>query len=318
MPRFVLMRILRIIPVLVLATFLPVALLSLAPGSLAVVILGPEASPEAVAQFRADLGLDDPVWTRYFHWLIDALGGDLGTSPLTHQSVIESIWERLPVTLEIALLAQVIAIGIAVVLAVAAANRPDGLVDKVVTAFASVAMSVPAFIAGPILVYFFAIQLGMFPVSGWKDLADGLGPNLQSALLPAISVGLMEIAAYLRMLRADLGTTLDEDFIDSARARGLGRWYILWRHAFRPSSFSLLTLSAISFGRLLGGTVIVEYLFGLPGLGQLIFQSITARDVLVVQGVVCFVVVVFVVLNTLVDLCYGILDPRVRQQEGAR
>ncbi|PXW24152.1 UNVERIFIED_CONTAM: binding-protein-dependent transport system inner membrane component, partial [Williamsia faeni] len=177
----------------------------------------------------------------------------------------------------------------------------------------AVFLSVPAFIAGPILIYFFAIQLQIFPVLGWSDISEGLGPNLQSALLPAIAIALTEIASFHRLLRTDLIGTLGEDYIAAARAKGMSGTYVMFRHAFRPSSFSLITLAGMNLGRLIGGTVIVETLFGLPGLGQLIAASITTRDLIMVQGIVVFIAVVYVAINTIVDLSYGLIDPRIRK-----
>ncbi|WP_029430118.1 ABC transporter permease [Blastococcus sp. URHD0036] len=307
-------KVARSVLVVLLVTFMVVALLSLAPGSVATIILGPAATPESVAALNEELGLNDPVFVQYWDWLVNALHGDLGTSLLTDLPVTEMIADRLPVTLELALLAQVIALGIAVPLAVAAAARPGSVVDRFTSAIASASLSIPAFVAAPILVYFLALQLDLFPVSGWNDLSEGLGPNLESALLPAFAIALAEIAAFQRLLRTDLVSTLREDYIAAARAKGMSPSFVMMRHAFRPSSFSLITLLAISTGRLLGGTVIVETLFSLPGLGSLVVNSITARDVVVVQGVVAFIAVVYVALNTAVDLGYGLLDPRVRKE----
>ncbi len=310
-------KVARSLLVVLLVTFMVVALLSLAPGSVATIILGPAATPESEAALVRELGLDRPVWTQYFDWLGNALQGDLGTSLLTDLPVTEMIWDRLPVTLELALLAQVIALGISVPLAIAAAARPGSLVDRFTSAIASASLSIPAFVAAPILVYFLALQLDLFPVSGWNDISEGLGPNLESALLPAIAIALPEIAAFQRLLRTDLVSTLREDYIAAARAKGMSPRFVMLRHALRPSSFSLITLLAISTGRLLGGTVIVETLFSLPGLGSLVVNSITSRDVIVVQGVVAFIAVIYVALNTAVDVGYGLLDPRVRKEARA-
>ena len=310
-------RLARSLLVVLLVTFLVVALLSIAPGSVATVILGENATPEAVAELNARLGLDQPLFARYLEWLGHAVQGDLGTSLLTGEPVTRAILERLPVTLELALLAQVIALAVSVPLAIVAAARPGGAVDRVGSALCSTFLSVPAFVAGPVLIYLFAITIPVFPVTGWNDLDEGLGANLQSALLPAVAIALPEIAAFQRLLRTDLVTTLQEDFVSAAQARGMSPAYVMLRHALRPSSFSLVTLAGISTGRLIGGTVIVETLFSLPGLGLLVSASITARDVIVVQGIVAFVAVVYVLLNTLVDVGYGYLDPRVRREARA-
>jgi len=202
---------------------------------------------------------------------------------------------------------------VSILLAVVTAATEGSLLDRAISAVSSAFLAVPAFIAGPLLIYVLALQLGWFPVSGWGHVGDGPAANLRSALLPAIAISLTEIAAFQRLLRTDLVGTLREDFVASARAKGMSRTYVMFRHALRPSSFSLITLAGISLGRLIGGTVVVEVLFGLPGLGQLVASSITLRDVITVQGVVVFVATAYVVINTLVDLSYGLLDPRVRK-----
>ncbi|MEU4312214.1 ABC transporter permease [Nocardia sp. NPDC024068] len=299
--------------VVLLVTLAVVVLLSFAPGSVAQVILGDAATPEAVAALNSKLGLDRPVWRQYLDWVGSAAQGDLGTSPLTGQSVTTAITERLPVTFQLAAMSLVIALVSAVFLAVVSATRPGSPVDRGTAALSSVFLSVPAFVAGPVLIYFFAVELGWLPVTGWNRIGDGIGPNLQSALLPAIAMALMEIAAFHRLLRTDLITTLREDFIGAARAKGMNDWYVMLRHALRPSSFSLITLAGINLGRLIGGTVIVETLFSLPGLGQLLASSIVSRDLIMVQGIVAFMAIVYVVINILVDSSYELIDPRVRK-----
>lgn len=299
--------------VMLLVTMSTVALLSLAPGSIAENILGEGATPENVVALSAELGLDQPVWTQYLNWIGSAVRGDLGTSPLTGVPVMEAVLDRIPVSLEIALLALLISFVTSVVLAVLSASFPQSILDRAIGALTSVFLSVPAFVAGPILIYVLAVQVHAFPVFGWAPLSEGLGPNLRGAFLPALAVSLTEIAAFHRVLRADLISTLREDFVVAARAKGMSRSYVMFRHAFRPSSFSLLTISGIALGRLIGGTIVVESLFGLPGLGMLIATSISMRDVITVQGAVLFVAAVYVVINMLVDLSYGIVDPRVRK-----
>jgi peptide/nickel transport system permease protein len=310
----VLQRVGRSLVVVLLVTLASVALLSLAPGSAAAVILGENATPEAVAELNAKLGLDQPFWQQYLSWLGHAVQGDLGTSPLTNQSVTDAVLARLPVTLELAVLALLISVVVSVILAIVSATWQDTAVDRAITALSSVLLSVPAFIAGPLLVYFFALQLGWFPVSGWSRIGtEGLAANLASAIMPAVAISLIEIAAFHRILRSDLISTMREDFVGAARAKGMSRTYVMLRHTLRPSSFSLITLVGINLGRLIGGTVVVEVLFSLPGLGQLIVTSITSRDVISVQGIVVFVVVAYVVINMIVDLSYTWLDPRVRK-----
>ncbi|MFT4265592.1 MAG: ABC transporter permease [Nocardioides sp.] len=294
------------------------ALMSLAPGSIAEVVLGEAATPENVAELNKELGFDRSFFVQYGDWLAHAVRGDLGTSPISHLGVTDAILQRLPITLELAALALIIALLVSIPLAVLSASFPNRGVDRAINAVTSVFLSVPAFVAGPILVYFFAVNLKVLPALGWSPLSGGIGPNLRSALLPAVAVALTEIAAFHRVLRADLIGTLREDFVAAARAKGLSRAYVMFRHAFRPSSFALLTISGLSLARLIGGTIIVETLFVLPGLGQLISNSIIQRDVITVQGVVTFIAVTFVVINMLVDVGYGLIDPRVRRGPRAK
>lgn len=306
-------RVGRSLLVVLLVTIAVVALLSLAPGSVAAVILGENATPEAVAALNAKLGLDQPLWQRYLDWLGGALQGDLGNSLVTSQPVTTAIAERLPVTLQLAVMALVFALLVSILLAVTSASRPGSALDRGLNALSSMFLSVPAFIAGPVFIYFFALQLGWFPVIGWSRISEGIGANLRSAVLPALAIALTEIAAFHRLLRTDLISTLREDFVGAARAKGMSPAYVMFRHALRPSSFSLITLAGINLGRLIGGTVIVESLFSLPGLGQLLATSIIGRDVVMVQGVVVFIAVVYVGVNTAVDLSYRFIDPRVRK-----
>ena len=313
MLQFTLMRLVRGLLVILMVTFLVVWLMSLAPGSVAAVILGENATPEAIADLESRMGLDRNVFAQWWSWLGDAVTGDLGTSPVTFQDVSTAIVERLPVTLEIALLSLVIALAMSIPLATIAARRPDSLTDRGINGLTSVFLSIPAFVAAPVLVYFLAVQSPVFPVTGWTPIEEGLGENLRTAFLPALCVALIEVAAFQRILRADLGTTLREDYVEAARAKGMSARYVMWRHAFRPSSFSLLTVAGISLGRLIGGTIIVEAFFSLPGLGQMVAVAINSRDIISVQGVVAFVAMAYVLLNTLVDVGYGLLDPRVRQ-----
>lgn len=304
--------------VVLLVTFSVSLLMSLAPGSVAQTILGEEATPENIAALNASLGYDRPFLVQYVDWVWHAVRGDLGVSPITKIAISESIAQRLPVTLEIAFLALIMSLAISIPLAIISANRPGGSVDRFISAITSVFLSVPAFVAGPILVFFFAVTLNVFPALGWVPIEEGLAANLRAALLPAIAAGITEIASFHRVLRADLIGTLREDYVAAARAKGLRANYVMFRHAFRPSSFSLLTISGLSLARLIGGTVIVETMFVLPGLGQFIANAVVTRDVVAVQGVVAFIALVFVVMNMLVDASYGLIDPRVRRAPQAK
>lgn len=301
--------------VIVMVTVGTTLLLSFAPGSVAEVILGEGATPENIATLKAQLGLDLPMWQQYLSWLGHAFQGDLGASPITHIPVMTAIMQRLPVTLEIAFLGLAIALVIAIILGVISAAMPGSAADRGINVLTSVFISVPPFVSGPLLIFIFAVGMHAFPSVGWAPPESGLGPNLRNAFLPALSVAFMEIASFQRVLRTDLVNTLREDYVAAARAKGMGKAYVMFRHAFRPSSFSLLTVAGINLARLIGGTIVVETLFGLPGLGQLVSNAIMQRDVITVQGVVTFIAVVFVIVNMLVDISYGLIDPRVRKAE---
>ena len=238
--------------------------------------------------------------------------GDLGTSVRTGQSVSEALRERLPATLELTVLALLIGLLVAIPIGIYGAYRADGWFDRVAGLVTSLLISSPAFLTAVLLSYFLAVKFQIFPVTGWVSLSDSVSENLKSAFLPALTLALGEIAVFSRLVRADMIATLQDPFILTARAKGLPNRYILLRHAFRPSSFSLLTLSGLSLGRLIGGAVIVENVFAIPGVGSLLVQAIIAGDLVMVQGVVLFVALTYVLVNTVVDLSYGFLDPRVR------
>lgn len=305
------------VPVLLIVSFLTLVFVELIPGDPALTILGESATPERVAALHEDLGLDRPLYERYFGWVVSALTGDFGVSIHTGQPVLGIILDRLPVTLEIAVLALVLALLISIPVALIAAYRQGGVFDKAVSALTSIGVSSPAFLTALLLVFAFAITFRIFPVTGWSPIGDGLWTNLLYATLPALALAIGEAAIFIRLLRSDLITTLQDDYILLARAKGLPSPYIMFRHALRPSSFSLLTMAGLSLGRILGGAVVVEIIFALPGIGQLVVNSVISKDIAVVQGVVLFTAVVYVVLNLVVDVLYGVVDPRIRNAAGA-
>lgn len=295
-----------------LITFL---LMQATPGDPAIAILGEHATPRSLAALRAQLGLDMPLPQRYLHWLWGLLHGDLGQVFRSGEPVRDAILERLPVTLQLVIGAQVLALLLAVPAAVYGAYRQRGLFDRVTQTLATGFVSMPSFLIGIVLVYLFALRLDWLPATGFTPLSRGLGDNLRTMLLPALALGLAEFPAYLRLLRSEMIQTLQQNFILTARAMGLPPWRILLQHALQPSSLSLATAIGVNIGRLLGGAVIIEVLFGLPGLGSLLAESIYQREYLAVQGVVLFIAAVFVLVNLAVDAAYGLLDPRVRVHE---
>lgn len=304
--------------VLLMVSFLTAILLDLAPGDPAYAVLGEDATPEAVAAVHADLGLDRPVYERYFDWLTDVIRADFGesyranVSEAARQSVTHEIGRALPVTLELMALSILLALAIAIPLGIYTGYKQGGLVDRVWLAISSALVSAPPFVTVPLLVYVFVLKLGLFPATGWIRLTDDPIGNLEHIFLPALALALETLPRFSAVLRSDIAATLQEDFILNARAKGLRQRTVLLRHALRPSSFSLLTMSGISIGHLIGGAVVVEFLFAFPGLGSLMYSAIQARDINTVQGVVMFIALSYVVINALIDMAYAYLDPRVR------
>lgn len=312
MTRLVRRKLLHLVPVVLLVTFAATALSDLLPGSPGSAILGQGATPEEVAAFDARHGYDLPLLQRYVSWLGGLVTGDLGESVRNGLPVTEILLQRLPVTLQVAVLALGISLAISVPLALLAAIRPGGTVDRLLTGAASVLISIPSFLAALLLLYLLSYSLGWFPTSGWYSPGAGPVDRLSHMLLPAASLAAVEAPIFLRILRSDVIATLQEDYILAARSKGLSASYTLVRHALRPSMFSLATVAGLSFGRLIGGSIVVEFLFALPGVGNLVVQSIHNQDIPVVQGIVVFTALAYIAVNTLVDLTYAAIDPRVR------
>lgn len=290
-----------------IATFV---LANLLPGDPVLALLGEDATPESIAVWRAKLGLDQPLLVRYFDWLLNALQGDFGASYRTDEKVFDMILHRLPVTVEILVLTQIVALAIAVPCGIFSAWRSGSNFDRATMGTSLGLLSMPPFLIGILLIYLFSIQLGLLPATGYASLDEGVLENLQSLLLPVLALALAEIPVYLRLLREDMMQTLQQDYIAVARAKGMPPRRILLFHALRPSSFSLITVVGVNIGRLIGGAIIVEVLFALPGIGQLLIQSVYQQDYMVLQGIVLFVAVAFVLINAAVDGIYRMLDPR--------
>jgi peptide/nickel transport system permease protein len=305
---------LRLIATLLAVTFLTFVMVALLPGDPVDTILGtgPRA-PGVEEQIREDLNLDDPFIVRYVSWLGDAVTGDLGNSYISDQPVADTIKERVPVTAELAFLAIFIAVIVAIPIGVLGAYKQAKWQDSTSSAAVQVALSIPNFIVGIFLIWLFAVRWNLLPASNWSRISDGVGANLQTAIMPSLALALGTLAVFSRLIRSDMIATLQEDFILSARAKGLSDRYILFRHALRPSSLSLMTIVGIAFGALLGGTVVIETLFAIPGLGFSLINAINGRDIVLIQGITVFIAVMFIIINTVVDLMYAVLDPRIRR-----
>lgn len=300
--------------VLVIVTFATLAMLEFLPGDTATAIVGETATPEQIDAVTERLGLDEPLPMRYVDWVADAVRGDLGTSFVTGQSTTSAIVDRLPVTLELAGLSLAMALIVGISCGVLAATFAGGWFDRAFRAVSAATFSAPNFLLALLLSYAFAVKFKVFNVAGWVGITEDPVLNLKAVMLPALSLAAAEAMTFGRLLRSDMITVLGEDYISAATLRGLPRWYVLLRHALRPSSFSLVTVGGLALARMLGGTVIIESIFGLPGLGQLLLKAIESEDYVVLQGVVVFVAVAYVVINLAVTVLYPILDPRVRRR----
>jgi peptide/nickel transport system permease protein len=308
-------RAVLLIPVLFLVTIGTFFLVELIPGDPAQHVLGPNSTPEEYQRIRDEMGLDKPVMERYFNWLGDAVHGDFGRNLVPPSlPVSERLKAALPVNIELAGLALIMAFAVSIPLAMWSAYKPGGRFDRIVSGTMFGIISVPSFLAGIILLLIFAINWRVFPLGQWaRPTSEGWAENLKHALLPAFTLALTEIAVYTRLLRSDMMATLQEDYILAARAKGMPTKHILLREALRPSSFSLITLAGVSLGRLIGGSVIVEQLFSLPGLGRTITEAARNSDYTIVQGGVLLIAVIYIVLNLFIDVFYSYLDPRIRR-----
>jgi peptide/nickel transport system permease protein len=309
---FVGRRLLYLVPVLLAVSLLTFLIASLLPGDLAYVILGDQATPEKVEALRRDMGLDQPIWWRYLSWLGQVLQGDFGRSFRTGQTVLQAVTERLPVSLELMILAEIIGLAVGVPLAIACAVRVGSGFDRFMTGTAFGMLSVPSFLSAILLIYLFAVELRWLPATGYIPFAEDPVGNLRCFVLPALTLALAEWPGIMRVLRSDMIATLQEDYIAMARAKGLKPARILFVHALKPSSLTLVTITGINIGRLIGGALIVETIFALPGIGRLLVGALYTRDLIILQGVVLFVACGFVLMNFVVDMCYAVLDPRIR------
>lgn len=311
MRRYVVRRLLHAIPLLVALSIFSFALGKLAPGDPARALLrmqlGQPPTDQQIAEFSQRVGLDDPAVVQFGRWVVDAAQGDLGRSFRTGRSVTASLWEALPITVELSVLAFVIAVGLAVPLGVLAAIRRGGFVDHVTRVLALGGASLPNFWLGYLLIIAFAVQLHWLPTQG--------ATSAVSYLLPALTLAVYALGVLLRLTRASMLEVLGDDFVLAARARGLPRRAVVIRHALRVALNPVLTYAGLLIGGLLGGAVIIETVFSMPGMGKLVVDAIQDRDFPIVQGFVLYFGVLVLLINLLVDLLYVVLDPRVRLVE---
>ena len=306
------LRLLQAIPVLLLVAVLTFVLMHMLPGDPVVVIAGPDATPEAVDRLRHQLGLDRPLWEQLVHWLGNLARGDFGQSLMLNQGVFSAVVERLPVTLSLAFIAFLITIPVGVLLGVTAAYYRNSWIDSVVMGIALVGVSIPSFWIAIVSVVLFSVELRWLPSSGYEPLSQGFTPWLRSMVQPAVILALFQIGYLARMTRSSMLDVLDQDYIRTARAKGLNEWSTVGKHAFRNSLMSVVTVSGIILSLLIGGSVVIEQVFALPGIGRLVVQGIMARDYPLIQGTMLLLGFAFVMVNVVVDLAYTLVDPRVR------
>jgi peptide/nickel transport system permease protein len=312
MLNFLFRRLLSIVPVLLVVAVLVFLMLRLTPGDPAAVLAGDAAGTEQIAQIRATLGLDRSIPEQFAIWFGHMLTGDLGQSYYYKMPVTTLIAQRLEPTLSLAMLTILIAVVVAVPLGVMAAWRFGGLLDRTLMGFSVLGFSIPVFVLAYLLIWLFSLKLGWLPVQGYTRLSEGLGPWLYQLVLPAVTLSVIYIALIARVTRASVLDTLGEDYIRTARAKGLPEPKVLMRHALANAAVPIVTVIGIGIALLIGGVVVTESVYAIPGLGRLTVDAVLARDFPTIQGVILFFSVVYVMVNLLVDLSYVFFDPRIR------
>ena len=305
-------RIVATIPVMAIVALFVFSLLYIAPGDPAAVIAGEQASPEDVEKIRRGLGLDRPFLSRFGDWSWHILQGDLGTSMFTGLPVTQLIVQRLEPALSLMVVTLILSVTIAVPMGVMAAWKAGTWVDRGLMAFAVLGFSVPVFVVGYLLAYIFALELDWFPVQGYTPLSAGFWPWLENLVLPAIALGCVYIALIARITRASMLEVLQQDYIRTARSKGMGQSGILFIHALKNAAVPIVTVIGIGVALLIGGAVVTESVFAIPGLGRLTIDAIVRRDYPVIQGIVLLFSLVYVLVNLAVDVLYTLLDPRIR------
>jgi len=312
MTKYLLNRLIATLPVLLGISFFTFALVRLVPGDPVQIMLGPEVMGNAAAEIRKIYGLDRPWFVQYAEWLLNVLRGDLGLSIRTGLPITESIWQRLPATLELTLISLVIGLVIGIPLAIIAAQNRSRFMDGFLSALVLFGISMPGFWLATLLVLLFSLNLRWLPSIGYTPILENPLDNLRGMVLPALSLGVAFGATTMRFTRSSLLEVFNQEYIRTARAKGLREKLVVYRHALKNAMIPVITVTGIQVGRLLGGTVIIEQIFALPGIGRYVFDAISQRDYPVIQGTVLFFTIVFIVINLSVDFLYGALDPRIK------
>ncbi len=312
MLRALLLKAAQAVPVILIVAVLTFLLLQLLPGDPAQAIAGADATQEAIARIRTQMGLDRSLGEQLGRWIWGLLRGDFGKSLTLNQPVLTAVGERMPITLSLSLLSMAITLPVGVGLGMAAAYWRGTWIDGTVMVAALIGLSVPGFWVGILAIILFSVVLGWVPSGGYVPISAGVGPWLSALILPAVVLALFQIGFLARMTRSAMLDILDQDYIRAARARGVGEWWTVVRHAFRNALLTVVTVSGIILSLLIGGSVIIEQVFSLPGIGRLVVQGILARDYPLVQGTMLLFGFAFVIVNLLIDVLYTLVDPRVR------
>jgi peptide/nickel transport system permease protein len=310
---FIMRRAVVTIPVMLIVATSVFLMLKLTPGDPAGIILGPDATEERRQELRDDLGLNDPLAIQYARWIGDAVRGDLGDSLFLNQSVLSSLAERAQPTMLLTLLAMIVAVGLGMPIGIIAARKRGRWIDVGAMAIAIVGISMPTFWLGLNLILIFAVKLRWLPVAGYVPLQDGLWDSLKYLILPSITLGVAQAALIARMTRSMMLDVLNTDYVRTARAKGMGEYRVVTVHALRNALLPLLNVIGLAFAALLGGAVVTEQIFNIPGVGRLLIQAVGRRDVPLVQGTVLVIAAIYVFVNLAVDVASAILDPRIRK-----
>jgi len=309
---YIVKRLVSLLPVLFVVSIAIFMIVHITPGDPAATLLGLEATQAEIDALNEQMGFNKPIYIQYFNWVSNVLKGNLGDSIFMKQPVTEAIKEHFPPTMGLALLAQLIAVIIAIPFGIIAAYKRGTPVDTALMSLALLGMAIPGFLLGLFLMLLFSVQLGWLPVAGYRALKMGVWTHLRYMILPALSLGMVQAALITRMTRSSMLDVLYNNYIKTARAKGLKEQIVLLKHALKNAGLPILTVLGQSFGTLVTGAVVIESLFNIPGMGQLVLNSITRRDIAVIQGVVLFITLIYVGVNLAVDLLYGFIDPRVR------
>ena len=312
MKRFIAKRIISVIPVLIIVSIVIFSLIHLVPGDPATAMLGDLATEEDIAALRIRMGLDKPLIEQYFIWIGNIFHGDFGMSVVNNETVGSLIISHIRPTISLAIYALVIAAVIAIPLGMIASRKKGSAIDHVVSVISLAGISLPSFLLGLFLMLLFSVKFRIFPVSGYKEISEGFLEHIRSLTLPAIALGFMNAALMMRMTRASMLEVLGSDYIKMAKAKGVKEFSLLAKHAFKNTLVTLITIFGQSIVQALSGAAVVESLFAVPGLGQLMVNSIGHRDYYVIQAIVLLIAVINVVINMIIDILYGFVDPRVR------